>query len=507
MEAGWAIFVITIFLLGMLYIGYRARGKPTSEEYFVAGRKVGIVATFFGSYFTLQSAFIFMGMGALGYLMGVPAMLIALCGLGHAGIMIFVWPKIWAIGRREGYITQADLLVGRYGAPWFMRLFQPIITTGYVAFGHLMVQMIALGFIFMTVTRGILPMWFGAAYVLLFVVLYVFLGGFRATAWTNVVEGSWAMASLLIITAFFLVKLTAMQGVGLSGLWGLLAAQQPAMINPPGGVGYFQWPMVISWMFIYIFVSSTAPHFMMRAYAARSDKVFPWLGALYAPAHFFFTLFPVLLLGSLSKLVWPTLKAAGVAPDQIIPHIVTEFVPWWLVPILLTGAVAAAISTADGAVLTLSAMYSRDIYKGLLNREASERSVVWVGRVLVVIIAGAVLAVALTAAKGALIVGIATAAYGFIAIMVVPVMLGLYWRRLNTAGAITGMCVALLVHLYITFLAPHDGAMGFLDQAAYFGFQANVWTIISSFVVTVVVSYLTKPPSEVIIKRFFGSKK
>lgn len=492
---GWPLFVITVFSLGMILLGYLAKiRKRTATEYFVAERSIGVIATFFGSYLTLQSAFIFMGMGALGYLMGAPAYIIALCGSAHSIIIMFVWPRIWALGKEHGWITQADYLVERYESPVFMRVVPPILAIVSIGVGHLMIQIVAMGYLFQVATGMQLPYWFGVFFMAAVFVIYVVIGGFKATAWTDIAMGLWATGSIIAAIVIFFSGLD----MGVGEAFGQIATKFPKLISPPGGTGYFTWAMIVSWLFIYCFTSQSFPHQFTRAYATANKRIFPVVAAAWIPANIIFTL-PVLFLGLAARNVWPTLQAAQVKPDQIICKAVMTFSNPWLAPVLLTGAVAAAMSTAAGAGITMSGMISKDLLKGCIKKDATDYWTFRAGQILVVLIGFGSACIALYQSQ--LITAILTAAYSIVAPLFFPLMAGLFWRRMNKYGAIAGIVCGEIVAVWQVFI------QGYGDKAAWLGFQACFWAIIVSSVVSTLVSYLTPPPSAAVQEKFFAKLK
>ena len=112
----WAIIIILIFFVIVFYITYRAQkaGVKTGVEYLLAGRGLGWIATFAGLYMTMMSAYTFMGMPGLAYRVGVGAWMLGLVTASQAGIILFYYPKLRALGSRFHFMTQADYLCDRF---------------------------------------------------------------------------------------------------------------------------------------------------------------------------------------------------------------------------------------------------------------------------------------------------------------------------------------------------------------------------------------------------------
>jgi cation/acetate symporter len=166
--------------------------------------------------------------------------------------------------------------------------------------------------------------------------------------------------------------------------------------------------------------------------------------------------------------------------------------PGTITGLVMAGGLAAALSTADGLLLTISNAISHDLYYKIINPQASVSTRVWISKILLVIIAlGAATFAAFV--KLPVIANTVAWAFSYAASSIFPALvLGIWWRRTTAAGAVAGMIVGLVISIYYSF-AHFNGA------ADWFGIDnrsAGLFGVPAAFLVTIVVSLLTPEPSK-----------
>ncbi|WP_268234474.1 sodium:solute symporter family transporter [Egicoccus halophilus] len=123
--------------------------------------------------------------------------------------------------------------------------------------------------------------------------------------------------------------------------------------------------------------------------------------------------------------------------ETVFLGLITETMPAWIAGILLTAVLAAVMSTADSQLLVTSSALTEDVYRAYLHRDAPPRTLLWVGRLTTVAVAGVALWLAL---RGGTVLDLVAYAWaGFGAAFGVPLPLSLYWRRMTDVGALAGM--------------------------------------------------------------------
>ena len=176
--------------------------------------------------------------------------------------------------------------------------------------------------------------------------------------------------------------------------------------------------------------------------------------------------------------------------DRFI-SLVRAIFPGVISGILLSAILAAAMSTADSQLLASASAFSSDVYKPVLRKnKAGDKEMLWVGRVVVVVIAIVALLIAANPGAGS-IMSLVSNAWGVFGAAFGPVLLlSLFWKRFTFAGAVAGIVVGAAVDiLWLAFLAG-----------------TGIYEIIPGFVagllVSVVVSLLGKAPRKEVLKLF-----
>ena len=188
---------------------------------------------------------------------------------------------------------------------------------------------------------------------------------------------------------------------------------------------------------------------------------------------------------------------------NMITHLFTkQYALPFVAGIFLCGILAAIMSTADSQLLVTSSSVSEDIYKGVVNKEASDKKVLMVSRITVVVVAIIAYIIALNPNNS--IMGLVSNAWaGFGAAFGPLVVLSLFWKRTNKPGAIAGIVsggVAVIIWDYIPLMKNADGAMVTLGTGT--GIYSLLVGFFLSLICIVIVSLCTKAPNEEMQKEF-----
>ena len=420
-----------IYLLVMLAIGLSAyRYNRDLNDYILGGRRLGPWTTALSAGASDMSAWLLLGLPGLAYASGLTSIWLA------AGLLLGTYLNWRFIAKRLRVLTQrldntvtipgyfARRFQDNSGAlqsvcALFILLFFLIYTSsGLVAGGKLFESVFGLPFQYAVLT--------GAAAI----ISYTFIGGFLAVAWTDLVQG------LLMCAALLLVPLITIEALG---SWGeaqsVLEGQSPHFLNAwlasdgkpitaiaiisslAWGLGYFG-----------------QPHILARFKAIRSGEEIGSARRI-AVTWTAVTLVSACLVGLLGRAYLPD----GVADSERIFILLVDalFHPV-IAGILLAAILSAIMSTADSQLLVSSSALAEDLYKGLFNRQASEKALLWIGRFAVLVIALLATAIALRGNSGVL--DLASYAWaGFGAAFGPAVILSLYWSRMTKWGAVAGI--------------------------------------------------------------------
>lgn len=463
-------------MLSIAFYAYR-RSTKTSEDYFVASRSIGPVVLFLSLAATNFSAFTFFGFAGAAYKFGLAYYGIMGFGTGLMAISFFLLGRgIWREGKKHGYITPPELIGGRFKSDSLRMVFlavMVIFTLPYIA-----TQAIGGGIALTQLTDGEVSYELGAVLVTVVVVAYVTIGGMRADAYTDVLQG-----------VMMFVTLLAAVGIVSAGLGGFteantrLAEEFPELVSRPGGKDYFTPQIWLSFMLLWLFCDPMFPQLFVRFYSARDERSIKVSMMMYAPITAIVFLCPV-LIGAWGNLQFPGLT--GSEPDQILPMMIGEFAPGWILGIMLAGAFAALMSTADSQLLVLSSMLTRDVYKKWVRKDASQTHEFVVGKVLVIALALMSLAIALSSVE-TLFETLTKTTFTGLAVLFPTTVAALYWKRANKWGCMSSIVAGEAVYAGLYF--------NVLPASLTFGFLPVVPVMIAAFIALVGVSLLTGPRS------------
>ena len=294
-------------------------------------------------------------------------------------------------------------------------------------------------------------------------VVYETLGGMRSVAWTDVIQG-------VVLLSGFAVLLFMIPGLGggFSAVVERLSAADPAKVEAP------PLRQCVTWLSYVLLVGAGAavyPQAIQRLYSGRSVAGLKRALSLMAFMPLTTTLI-ALVCGVTGAVVLPGLE--GAAADQLLPRLCAVVMGqsafgYWLVVLVFAAALAALMSTADSALLSISSIFTRNVYQAHIRPGSSQAELTRAGKLC----SWVVVAVLVVAAIGTEKTLVRLLELKFeVLIQIAPCFfLGLYWPRLGAATVLAGMIAGLAVGLGATFLG-HARIWGF--HAGVVGFGVNL---------------------------------
>ena len=342
--------LVILYFIALIAIGFAASKvtRNTSEDYFLASRTVGPALMFISLAATNFSAFFFLGFAGAAYRYGFGQYGIMGVGTALMPVMFYViGSRVWRLGREHGLVTPSELIEKVFKS----RLLGLLVLSVMVVYTipYLGVQAIGAGII-LNSTVG-LDVTSGACATVLVIMLYILCGGMRGSIWTDVIQGFFMVSAMLVAVYFVSGGLGGFEAAGLKAF-----ESKPELFTRPGGAGYFTPQLWLSFMLLWVFVDPMFPQLFTRFYTARTQRSLKASMILYPLLVSFLFLVPV-LIG-----VWANatnLKFSS--PDSVLPETVKAFSPDWAYTLVMIGALAALMSTADSQLLALSTMLSRDL--------------------------------------------------------------------------------------------------------------------------------------------------
>ena len=474
--------VLVLYLGIMAFIGWYAGRKTNSiGDFFVLSGKAGVLVSGIAYFSTQFSMGTFLGTPGTIYGVGYAGMAISVPGAVFCMILpaLLIGRKLITLGHKYGFLTMADYLTDRYhskkmsGVLGVMMLFFLVPMMG--------AQIIGAGVIVHVFTG--LPEWVGVVGMGIIVILYCMSGGMKGAMMTDVIQGS-----LMIATAVVTFIVSVVMGGGFSNINHTLQSMNEAYLTFPGANGYMPWTYYVSNIVLWSFFTMGQPHLFTKFFAMKDHK----------------TMFKAIILGTAGMFFSATLiEWAGVngiasiqnieKADQIIPMILQRGMNPFLASIFIAGIVAAGMSTIDGILVTTTGAVTRDIYQKIINKDATDENVMKLSKVVTVIIG--IIVICFGVFQPGSIFEINLFAFSGMAIFVVPILFGIYWKKATAKGAIASVIVGIISLLLFT-LNPSVKALAM-------GFHALFPTTIIASIVMIVVSKFTKTPPQETIDRHF----
>ena len=476
--------LIFIYLIATIVIGILANRKGTTsmEDFFLYGRQAGFIVLYLTVVATFHSAFAFLGSGGFFFTHGIGFWMAGTWTVLVGAITYTLGTRIWALGKKFGYITPADLVADFYESE-AVRIIVALVSVVFTLI-YIQVQAQGLGYILSVATGDRISFELASLILLVVAAAYLMVGGLRAVYWTDVIQGIWMYIAVWAGSLVLTYKLFG----GPVELWKRLMAERPDLLSLPGPEGFFTpgiWVgMTIALSFGIIF----QPHMMIRYFTAASGRTLKILGAT-TPIYLMTLFIPAAFVGLGGALILPDLAS----PDRVFPELLFQYAPPWLTGLILAGATAAAMSTLDSILHSNMTVLTRDVYQRYIAQDRSQGHYLAFGRCVVVALLG--VGFYLTVSQLDFLVTLVTLS-GAGALQLMPAVLGVCYpgRRLHTATGVVAGILAGLVTLYLTrvqFPQP-------------LGIHEALWSLAVNFAVTIVVSRFTRPPSHATVERIHG---
>lgn len=420
---------IVVYMSMMAGIGiFLGRYIKNIGDYFKGGNAIPWISGAISNFMTKFSTFIFVAYAGIAYQDGIVALTLIWSTVLPALFGVFFFAKRW---RRAGIITPMEYLEVRFNAP-----VRQIFSWGGVLFKILdnMVRLYALGLFLKASTN--LTLESSILICGIIVALYTVIGGLWAVVITDVVQ-----FIILIVATLILVPLTIHAAGGFQNIVHTI----PTHFNWFNGAKGMPVYLMVYYVMILIKYSGNWT-FIQRFYSVRDEKASQKQAMLTAV---FFFIFPVIFL-------FPSLAARVILPNLSNPEmayvsICLKLLPQGIMGLMVAAMFAATMSVLSGEYNVTAGVLTKDIYQRLFNKEARDKELLWVGRIMTFVL-GAMITV------GALCVGGFGGAFeanklftGLFAIpMTIPLVLGIALKRPRPWGALTtliaGVVIGLVLH-------------------------------------------------------------
>ncbi len=461
-----AIFLVIIFIIGFYANSRVNQSNSFLQEYFLGGRQLGGFVLAMTMMATYGSASSFIGGPGIAYTRGLGWVLLSMAQLAAGYFVLMILGKKFAImARKYKAITMVDYLKGRYKSDTVVILSSLSIII--FLFASMAAQWVGGARLIESLTG--LPYRTALLIFAVSVLVYVIIGGFRAVALTDAVQGL-----VMLFGTIILLVGTIIAGGGMENIMSQLVAENPNLVSPYGAERDLT-PLYVSSFWILVGVGVVGlPQISMRAMSYKNSKGMHTaiiigtivIGAVMLGMH---------LIGVLARAVMPGIEVA----DTVMPTLAMEVLPGFVAGIVLAAPMAAIMSTVDSLLILVSATIVKDLYVNYIKPDSSEKQIKTLSFYVTTIVGLLVVFFAMTPPD--LIIWLNLFAFGGLeSVFIWPVVLGLYWEKGNKYGAIASMIVGM-------------GSFIIIDQyfPTPFGMHTVVLPIVFSFLVYVTVSLLT----------------
>ena len=432
-DTGTIIATFAVYMGVCLVLGVVAWRRTTNlKDFILGGRSLGAWVTALSAQATDMSGWLLMGLPGFAYLAGYES---AWLVLGLVVGTYLNW-KFIAQPLRERTEALGDALTL---PTYFERAFddahgvlRPLTAFFILVFFILYAssQFVAAGRLFESLFE--LPYAWAVFWGTIVMLAYTFLGGFLAVSWSDVLQGTLMFFALLAVA---LVGLNVVGG--LDGMHTTMNALNAELLDPFTGasgeaLGWIGIASSLAWGLGYC----GQPHILARFMAIKDPAemkvarrvAMTWqVTVLVAAMLVGFT-----ALGALGE------RLSGADAEKAFIYMSAQYFPPWIAGICLAGILAAVMSTASAQLLLSSAAFAEDFYRGLIRKDAGRLELLWAGRLAVLGVAAIAFVIALDPSSTVLArVGDAWAGFG--ATFGPAIVLSLYWKGMNRAGAYAGV--------------------------------------------------------------------
>ena len=479
------LITFMFYIVAMIGIGlYAYKATTNFDDYILGGRSLGSVVTALSAGASDMSGWLLMGLPGAIYLSGLSEAWIAI------GLIIGAWLNWLLVAGRlrthteiqNNALTLPDYFTSRFNdnkkilrvisAVVILIFFAIYCASGMVAGARLFESLF--GWDYTT------ALWIGA----IATISYVCIGGFLAISWTDTFQAGLMIFALLLAPIMTYLAI----GENATQVTTIIETARPHANNLISDLSTVAILSSMAWGLGYF----GQPHILVRFMAADSVKTIPaarrigmtWmilcLGGAVAVGYFGIAYFQVN----------PTLGAAVNAnPETVFMELTKILFNPWIAGVILAAILAAVMSTLSCQLLVCSTTLTEDLYKGLIRKNASQNELVWIGRLMVIVIA--ILSIFLALNPESKVLGLVAYAWaGFGAAFGPLIILSLFWKRMTLNGAIVGIVVgAVTVILWKNTMA-----------------STGIYEIIPGFILSalsiIIVSLLSKAPSKDVVDRF-----
>ena len=485
-------YMVLLLALG-LWSGKFFRG--TSKDYFVASHSIGPFLLLMSVFGTTMTAFALVGSTSKAYVegIGVYGLMASWSGLVHAAVFFLIGIKVWAIGKRNGFVTQCQFFRARFESQTLGYVLFPILVG--LVIPYLLIGLLGAGRVIAGLTRGAfpalsasgaIPPWLTGLVICLVVLTYVFFGGLRGAVWANTFQTLVFM--IMGVVAFLLIS---------QELGGLVTASQNVLAEAPEHMareGLISKSKFLTYCFVPLSVGMF-PHLFQHWLTAKNAKAFR-LTVVAHPICIMIVWVPCILIG-----VWALGAGVNLPPERsgaVLGIMVNKLHSPVLSGLITAGILAAIMSSLDSQFICLGTMFTEDIVVHKFGEDKfTDRQKILLARSFIVLIVLVTYLLSLTSPNKVFELGVWCFS-GFAGLFPL-VFASIYWRRTTKAAAYACIGVTALVWLYFFQQADWGKTEGLLWET-----MPVMYIVAASSLTIWLVSLFTQPPKPETLEKYFA---
>lgn len=499
------LIAMVVYMAAVIGIGlyFARRANKSSEAYFLGDRSLGPWVAAFSAEASDMSGWLLMGLPGLAYWSGIGTAAWTAIGLAVGTYLnwLIVSKRLRRYSEAVGAITIPDFFSNRFhekkkilmtiASIMIIVFFTPYAGSCLVACGKLFSQL------------------FGASYTLMviiaaaFVLIYTIIGGFLAESASDFMQGIVMIIALICVLVLGTISAGGLGAIidnanNIPGFMSFLTSATPtgeaanglALFTDPSNLTVLAIVSALAWGLGYFGM----PQVLLRFMGIRSEKELTRSRRI-ATTWVVISLACAVSIGIIGRVLFADayMEYGSGNTENIFILMSTTLLPPVLAGLICAGILAAAISSSDSYLLISASAISKNVWQGLIRKNASDKEVMLVSRIVLILIT--VFAVFVATGKNKVIFSIVDFAWaGFGAAFGPLIIFSLFWKRTTYAGAIAGMVSGgAMVFIWNFWISKLGGVWAIYELLPAFVF---------SCLVIVIVSLLTDKPDEEIIKEF-----
>ena len=503
------VYMTAVIVIGIVFA---KQANKSSENYFLGGRSLGPWVTAMSAEASDMSGWLLMGLPGVAYWCGLADA--AWTAIGLAVGTYFNWLIVSKRLRRysiraNNSITLPEFFSNRFrenkkvimfiSAVFILVFFTVYAASCLVTCGKLFSTLFGVPYIAM--------MLLGA----LFVLIYTLLGGFLAESASDFMQAIVMIVALSVVVIVGVVNAGGFGAVidnanSIPGFLDFFGLATP-VVNDAGEQATLAGKAVFGAATPYTFLSICSmmawglgyfgmPQVLLRFMAIRKENELKHSRRI-AIIWVVISLAVAVFIGILGRQLFPVVHLTKSSAENIFITLSTSFLPPIIAGFVMAGILAATISSSDSYLLIAASAFAKNIYQGICKKKASDKQVMWVSRITLLVIT--LIAIVIALDENSVIFSIVSFAWAGFGATFGPLMLfSLFWKRTTRAGAIAGMISgAGMVFLWKLLISQLGGVFSIYELLPAFIFSS---------ICIVVVSLLTKAPSKEIEEDFEAVK-